>query len=187
MGTEAFFHATEPSASAGSSQHDCVRPQHQRDNFVSIPSRGGGSGGRRVTVALRGFKRDVTPALPTTAKTPLRPAQRRSQKSFSTQLLLEEMSTPYAYLEINLVLGFGYGMDRKPLPVFGCNVLSYYLSVSVLPYSCRTSVKRRLANPRTPIAYCLASSRSDTLCRTALEIACVKPIARLRQPSVSLL
>ena len=123
----------------------------------------------------------------TTAKTPLHPAQRRSQKSFNAQLLLEEMSTPYAYLEINLVLGFGYGMGRKPLPVFGCNVLSYYLSVSVLPYSCRTSVKRRLANPRTPIAYCLASSRSDTLCRTALEIAWVKPIARLRQPSVSLL
>lgn len=142
---------------------------------------------RMVTVALRGFKRDVTSALPTTAKTSLRPAQRRSQKPFDAQPLLEEMSTPYAYLEINLVLGFGYGMGRKPLPVFGCNVLSYYLSVSVLPYSCRTSVKRRLANPRTPIAYCLASSRSDTLCRTALEIAWVKPIARLRQPSVSLL
>lgn len=40
-----------------------------------------------VTVALRGFKRDVTPApTTTTAKTPLRPARRCSQNSFNVAL-----------------------------------------------------------------------------------------------------
>ena len=48
-----------------------------------------------VTVALRGFKRDVTPApTTTTAKTPLRPARRCSQNSFNVALLLKETSVP---------------------------------------------------------------------------------------------
>lgn len=164
-----------------------MRPQHQRDNFVSIPPKSVDSGRRMVTVALRGFKRDVTPA-PTdhgedstpSSTTPLSELlQCSTTVGKDVDALRLSRDQLGAWLRV--------GMGRKPLLVFGCNVLSYYLSVSVLPYSCRTSVKRRLANPRTPTAYRLASSRSDTLCRTALEIACVKPIARLRQPSVSLL
>ena len=84
----AFFHATEPSTSAVSSQHDCVRPQHQYNNFVSIPLRDARSDGRRVTVALRCIVRDGEDE--DGREQASRTAEARSRNSFKIVLSLEE-------------------------------------------------------------------------------------------------
>ena len=59
-----------------------------------------------VTVALRGFKRDVTPApTTTTAKTPLRPAQRCSQNSFNVALCNSDSQQRAVIVQQEIVTG----------------------------------------------------------------------------------
>lgn len=59
-----------------------------------------------VTVALRGFKRDVTPVpTTTTAKTPLRPAQRYSQNSFNVALCNSDSQQRAVIVQQEIVTG----------------------------------------------------------------------------------